>query len=88
MLTPHISGGHAFAMVVVMSSGLLRIFDAQELARPPVVVAVGFLVGYFSDSAIGKLTEIAQTLFGTHNKPYDHKTSRDGSDSGGSNGSK
>ena len=26
---------------------------------------IGFLVGYFSDNAIGKLTEIAQVLFGS-----------------------
>jgi hypothetical protein len=65
LFTPHISGGHAFAVVVLMSSGLFKIFDVSELSRAPVVLAVGFLVGYFSDSAIGKLTEIANTLFGS-----------------------
>jgi len=28
-------------------------------------MGLGFLVGYFSDSAVAKLTEVAETLFGT-----------------------
>jgi hypothetical protein len=73
LLIPHISGGHAFAVVLLISSGFFRIFDVAELSRAPVVLGVGFLVGYFSDSAIGKLTEIANTLFGStssSNKRY------------------
>lgn len=65
ILIPHISGGHAFAVIVLISSGIFRIFDAATLSRPPAVVGIGFLVGYFSDSAIGKLNEIANTLFGS-----------------------
>jgi hypothetical protein len=37
------------------------------------VVGLGFLVGYFSDSAIAKLTEIAETLFGTTRAKEKHK---------------
>lgn len=70
MLTPHISGGYAFAVIVLITSGILRIFDKAELGRPPMIVGIGFLVGYFSDSAIGKLTEVAHTLFGTSNRRY------------------
>ena len=70
ILIPHISGGHAFAVIVLISSGIFRIFDAATLSRPPVVVGIGFLVGYFSDSAIGKLNEIANTLFGSSGKRY------------------
>jgi hypothetical protein len=68
ILIPHISGGHAFAIIVLMSSGIFRIFDAASLSRPPVVVGIGFLVGYFSDSAIGKLNEVANTVFGSSPK--------------------
>jgi len=70
ILIPHISGGHAFAVIVLISSGIFRIFDGSTLSRPPVVVGIGFLVGYFSDSAIGKLNEIANTLFGSSGKKY------------------
>jgi hypothetical protein len=34
---------------------------------------LGFLVGYFSDSAIAKLTEIAETLFGTIRAKEKHR---------------
>ena len=70
ILIPHISGGHAFAVIVLISSGILRIFDVAETSRPAVVIGVGFLVGYFSDSAIGKLNEIANTMFGSSGKRY------------------
>ncbi len=63
--TPHISGGLAFAMIALISSGLFRVFDATATKSCSVVVAVSFLVGYFSDSAIAKFTEIADILFGT-----------------------
>lgn len=83
MLIPHISGGHAFAVVLLVSSGFFRIFDTIELSRAPVVISVSFLVGYFSDSAIGKLTEIANTLFGSSTKRYpDDQKPRDAQKSG------
>jgi hypothetical protein len=63
--TPHISGGLAFAMIAMISSGLFRVFDSNATESCSVVVAVSFLVGYFSDSAIAKFTEIADILFGT-----------------------
>src|SRR5206468_4257753 len=65
LFTPHISAGLAFAMIAVVSSGLLRLFDRQALRSPSMVVGLAFLVGYFSDSAAAKLAEIAETLFGT-----------------------
>ena len=64
VFTPHISGGLGFAIIALMSSGIFKIFDRSALESHSVIIAVSFLVGYFSDSAIGKLAEIAQTLFG------------------------
>lgn len=64
IFTPHLSGGLAFAVVVLMSSGMIRIFDRQALDSLSMVVGVSFMVGYFSDSAVGKLREVADTLFG------------------------
>lgn len=70
IVIPHVSGGLAFAVVLLICSGLFKIFSVDDLSRPSVVVITGFLVGYFSDSAIGKLTEVANTLFGSGGKRY------------------
>lgn len=64
LMTPHISGGLAFVFIALISSGVLRIFDSQAMDSLSMVVGVSFLVGYFSDSAVAKLTEIADTIFG------------------------
>lgn len=69
LLTPHISGGLAFIVITLISSGLLRIFDNKAIESRSLVVGIAFLVGYFSDSAVAKLAEIAETLFGsTHSQ--------------------
>jgi len=65
-------------MIVLMSSGILRVFDTKELSKSAVIVGVGFLVGYFSDSAIGKLTEIANTLFGSNSPRHANDKNSDG----------
>jgi hypothetical protein len=68
IFTPHLSGGFAFAFVVLISSGILNIFSPEAVERPSTVFGLGFLVGYFSDSAVGKLTEVANTIFGATEK--------------------
>ncbi len=73
LFTPHISGGLAFVFVALISSGTLRIFDRKAADSLSLVFGVGFLVGYFSDSAIAKLTEIADTLFGASRGKEKHK---------------
>jgi hypothetical protein len=65
LFTPHLSGTLAVAFVVIISSGLVNIFNKSDIrSSVPLALAVGFLVGYFSDSAVAKLTEVASTLFG------------------------
>lgn len=65
IFTPHISGGLSFCMLALVSSGALRIFDRDATHSLSLVLGFGFLVGYFSDSAIAKLNDVADTLFGT-----------------------
>jgi len=68
IFTPHLSGGFAFAFIVLISSSILNIFSPEAVDRPSTVFGLGFLVGYFSDAAVGKLTEVANTIFGATEK--------------------
>jgi hypothetical protein len=61
--TPHLSGGLAFAIMALASSQILVILDQDRLRHPATVVALSFLVGYFSDNAIGALTRLAKRMF-------------------------
>jgi len=73
IFTPHISGGLSFFVLALVASGGLRIFDSRATNSPALIIGLGFLVGYFSDSAIAKLTEVAETLFGTTRAKEKHK---------------
>jgi hypothetical protein len=64
LFTPHISGGFAFAIVALIASGIMKVLDARATNSHSEVIGIAFLVGYFSDSAVAKLSEIAETLFG------------------------
>lgn len=75
IFTPHISGGLAFFFLALVASGGLRIFDRAATNSLALVIGLGFLVGYFSDSAVAKLTEVAETLFGTTRAKEKHQTS-------------
>jgi hypothetical protein len=73
IFTPHISGGLAFVVISLIASGLLRVFDKHAPDSNAMVIGIGFLVGYFSDSAVAKLAEIAETLFGTSRSREKHQ---------------
>ena len=64
LLSPHLSGVIALIMVFLVSSGLLQLFDKDFLQHPSSVMAFSFLVGYFSDNALAKMADVADTLFG------------------------
>lgn len=68
MLTPLISAGLAFSVGMVIKSDLFGFFDPTALDKPSGAFALGFLTGYFSDSALAKMAEVAQSLFGTTEK--------------------
>lgn len=62
LFTPIISGGLAFVTIAMFSS--LKLFDAELVRRPPGALSVAFLVGFFSDSALAKMAEIAEVVLG------------------------
>lgn len=80
LLTPHISGGLAFGVVALIDSNIVKVFDDSILDRSARVVGVAFLIGYFSDSAIAKLTEVAETLFGTTRSRERHRERQEAPD--------
>jgi hypothetical protein len=84
LFTPHLSGALGFFFVTIVSSGIFRLFDASVLSGLKANLAVGFLVGYFSDTALAKLTEVAQTLFGATKDRASHVRGHPKSEDGGS----
>lgn len=65
MFVPLTSAAFSVAFAAIIISGFLKIFDPNSLNSSSTGFGFGFLVGYFSDNAIAKLSEVAQTLFGT-----------------------
>ncbi len=68
IFTPHVSGALAFSFILLISSGIVSLFSPEAMEKNSAVFGFSFLIGYFSDSAIAKLTEIANTLFGATQK--------------------
>lgn len=64
VLTPHLSAALALIFIVLINSEMLNITTPKSLTIHK-CFGIGFLVGYFSDNAIGKLTELAQVIFGS-----------------------
>lgn len=63
-MTPLISSGLSLVTIIFIKSGLFAAFDAESTTSGTLCFSLGFIVGYFSDSAIAKFAEVAQTLFG------------------------
>lgn len=68
LLTPHLSGAIAFAFICMIDSQIILIFDANSMKDAPIIISLAFMVGYFSDTALAKMSEIAMSLFGTKGK--------------------
>lgn len=69
VMTPHVSGALAFAFVILMASGFVKVIDQNSMRSAWVCMGLGFLIGYFSDNATAKLSEMATTLFGASRQP-------------------
>lgn len=67
ILTPFISTAIALIITILFNSDLVPSSD-DYIWPISKSFGVGFLSGYFSDNAIGKLTELAQVLFGSNTK--------------------
>lgn len=67
-LSPHLSAALAVAFIWMIDSELLSVFDGQAVEKTPVVLSCSFLVGYFSDRAVAKMSDIANVLFGVSKK--------------------
>jgi hypothetical protein len=65
IFTPLISGALAFGTGALFISEVLPIFNPSVTRSIAGVTAVGFLVGYFSDSAVAALAAAADRVLGT-----------------------
>jgi hypothetical protein len=75
LFTPHISSGLAFVLIAGAHS--LRVVRSDTLMRPAAIVATAALIGLFSDNALAKLAEVAETLFGpVRRRRWGRKSSR------------
>jgi hypothetical protein len=64
LFTPHLSGGFAFALLALATSGIFEILNRELLRSSPAIVGTGFLLGYFSDFTVARLYILAEHLLG------------------------
>ena len=63
LFTPIISMSFAFGMACILSNNIVIYGNGFSAAT------IGFLAGYFSDEAVGKMAEVAKVLFNTNKGP-------------------
>ena len=63
--TPHVSGVLAFATASLFISGVLPLFNDQITQSASAIVALSFVVGYFSDNTVAALAATADRVLGT-----------------------
>lgn len=82
LLSPHMSAALAFIFICLIDSEIITIFNSEAIKNPSTVIAVSFLIGYFSDTALAKLSDVAYSLFGSSDRGKDRKRlpPRDASD--------
>jgi len=65
LLSPHLSAGLSFSFVVLICSNFITVFDSTSMDSAAAIIAISFLVGYFSDSALAKMSDVALSVFGS-----------------------
>ena len=66
LCSPWLSAALAMMVGVAIDGGLLGLSFSQNAANPTsTLLSVGFVTGYFADSALAKLQDIAAVVFGT-----------------------
>lgn len=65
---PWVAAIVALFVHILFKSDLIGVLNPAAFEKTHNSLALGFLVGYFSDSAIAKLAEIAESLFGVRSK--------------------
>lgn len=63
LLSPFISGLLALVMLQLIPLGLFAVLRAATVSTSGALLSLGWLCGYYADSAFGKLAQIAGRLF-------------------------
>ena len=63
LFSPFLSGGLAFSVAALTDSGVLGLSTKAQSGAA--FFSLGFITGYFADSALRKMKEIADTVFGS-----------------------
>jgi hypothetical protein len=66
-------------MMALISSQVFEVLNRSVVTSHQFAVGFSFLVGYFSDNAIAKLSKLAQSMFGLHPEKEDGGDSKSGS---------
>lgn len=85
LFSPWLAGGIAFGFGALASAGLFG-FAMSAAPSGASFVSLGFIAGYFADSASRKMQEIANTLFGVSNNHPQKRGARDAAPSNGPTG--
>ena len=66
--SPFLSGGLAFVVGALTDSGVMGL--TVKASSGSAYFSLGFIAGYFADSALAKMQEIADTVFGSPSKRH------------------
>ena len=77
-IVPLLSGVLALFMALMISAGVIPIFNHTIISNPKVGAAFGFFVGFFSDNVLAALQRLADQTLGTLGRVEEKLKPRDG----------